>query len=380
MLRRHILLASAAAVGGPAFLRAAWAASSGVSDREILLGQSAVLSGPLAPSLNGFNAGAKAAFDASNRRGGVNGRSVRVMSLDDELKPDRAVANYRALLGEHKVFAFFGGVGTGPIAAAIPILRESDAPMVGNYAVGDSTRDRARDVCYFVRASYAREAESLVDLLDTVGMTRIAVAHLANPGGQEVLGLARAALGARAAGRDVVAAGAIGNDGSGVAETAKLVAAGQPQAVIMFLSGPPVAELMKTVWSHGSAPSFYGMSPVAGEVVARALGQQLRGLSIAQVVPYPWSRSDPAAAEYRADCEAAGAPVNYYTYEGWLNAQVMLEGLRRAGRSLTRESLHTAMRGMRTRVASIDVDFTRGPTGSRLVDLVHVRADGSFIR
>ncbi len=96
--RRQLLLASLAGTDSSVF-----AAESGVGDGEILLGQSAVLSGPLGPAMQGFNAGAKLAFENANDKGGIAGRKVRLISLDDELKPERTVANYKTLLAEHKV-------------------------------------------------------------------------------------------------------------------------------------------------------------------------------------------------------------------------------------------------------------------------------------
>lgn len=382
MYNRRSVLAGAAAAAAPAFLTRAFAATSGVSDREIVLGQSAVLSGPLGASVNSFNAGARLAFDEINRRGGLAGRRIRIESLDDELKPDKAVANYKTLLTENKVFAFFGGVGSGTIAAATPILRESNAPLIGNYAVGDGVREKAKDAAYFVRASYGREAEKLIELLGVIGNTRIAVAHLANPGGDEVLARVRALLKAKSPSLEVAASAGVKNDGSNAAEAARTIAAGQPQAVIMFLSGSPIATLMKTLWDSGSNPAFYGMSTVAGDMVVKALGDQVRGgLSVAQVVPYAWADSDAPAREFRALCSAAKVEVSYNAFEGWINAMVAIEALRRAGRDLTRESLHGVMRSMKTRVAGMDLDFTgASPTGSRFVELVHVRAGGRYLR
>ena len=84
----------------------------------MVIGQSAVLSGPLGFAMKGFNSGAQLAFDALNAQGGVHGRHIRYISLDDELKPDKTVANYKALLAEHHVFGFFGGVGSANVAAA----------------------------------------------------------------------------------------------------------------------------------------------------------------------------------------------------------------------------------------------------------------------
>lgn len=377
---RRQLLRTALALPWIARTPTAFAADSGVSEREIVLGQSAVLSGPLGTALQAFNAGAKLVFDAVNASGGVYGRRLRMISLDDELKPDRALANYKALLAEHRVFAFFGGVGSGTIAAATPVLRESHAPMIGNYALADAVRDKAQGAAYFVRATYRREAEKLVQHLSTLGMTRIAVAHLANPGGDEVLAQVRKAVQAHGQ-ADLAGAAAVQNDGSNAADAARTLAATSPQVVIMFLSGPPVARLMQTMWDGGASPAFYGMSVVAGDVVAQALGGRLRGLATSQVMPYPWSESDPTAREYRSRCAAARTAVGYGSFEGYVNALVMVEALRAAGRTPTRETLHQGVRSLRLRLAGIDLDFTGGAhTGSRFVELAHITTDGHYRR
>jgi len=379
-MRRRDLLAAAVPAAVFGLTRNAYSAQSGVGESEVLLGQSAVLSGPLGVAVKAFNAGAQLAFEQVNARGGVAGRKIRVLSLDDALKPDLAVANYKKLLVEQNVFAFFGGVGSGTIAAVTPILRESNAPLIGNYALSDGVREMANGVAYFVRASYGREAEKLVQHLATLGITRIAVAHLANPGGTEVLSLVRAAATAQGRFQPLVSA-AVNNDGSNVTEAGKKLAAALPQAVIMFVSGPPVAELMKTMWAAGSSPMFYGMSVVAGDQVAKTLGERMRGLAISQVMPYPWSDADATASGFRERCAAARIAADYYSYEGYINASVLIEALRRTGRNLTREALHSTMRSLKTTIGSIDVDFTNSrSTGSRFVDLVHVSPEGRFRR
>ena len=73
--------------------------------------------------------------------------------------------------------------------------------------------------------------------------------------------------------------------------------------------------------------------------------------------------------------------VNYLSYEGYINAMVLAEGLRRAGRDLRRATLHSAMRTMKTRLGGLELDFSTGnPTGSNFVDLVHVTSEGRFLR
>lgn len=367
-----------------AALAAAWPAWSGasepgVSEREILIGQSAVLSGPLGLSLQMFNAGAALALADANAHGGIGGRQVRLVSLDDELKPELAQRNYRALLQDPGVFAFFGGVGSGTIAAVTPLLRETGVPLVGNFAVADSVRQKARGAAYFVRAGYGREAEKLVQHLSTLGVERLAVAHLDNPGGAEVLSLVQQALKKRGS-KEVLGGVAVGNDGSKLPQAVDTLAALDPQAVVMFLSGPPVAQLMEGLWAKGRSPSFYGLSTVAGEKVAAALGTRLRGLAICQTVPYPWSGADPTARQFQQLCEAAKTPVSYTSYEGYLNALVLLEALRRCGKEPTRAGLHSVMRGLKGRIGGLDLDYSDDATGSRFVELVQVNAQGKFLR
>lgn len=373
--RRQFLLAAAAAGA----FSPAGATELGVSDGEILLGHTGILSGPLGQQIKVMLAGAELAFADSRAQGGVHGRSLRMVSLDDELKPDLAIANYNKLLAEHKVFAFFGCVGSATTAASAKVLQQSGAPLVGGYAVADSAREKVRGAAYFVRASSGREAQVLVQHLTTIGVTRIAVAVLDNPGGQEAKALIEAALQQHQLKPQGIAA--VKGDGSNVAESAKLLTAAQPQAVLMYLGGVLPGELMKATWALGSHPMFYGMSIVAGEVTAKVAGEKARGLAISQIVPYPWGEVDPVVKEYRQLATKANVPVGYYSFEGYLNALVLLEALRRTGRELTRARLHATLRALKLRLAGMDLDFgAGGVTGSRFVELVQVTREGRFVR
>jgi ABC-type branched-subunit amino acid transport system substrate-binding protein len=371
----------AAALGVPALISGARADEGSVDDSEVVLGNSAILSGPLGAAVKEFLSGASLHFDAVSARGGVNGRTIRLVSLDDELKPPNAVANCKKLLTEHRAFAFFGNVGSGTIAASTAVFRDSQAPLIGNFAVGDSVRDAATGAAYFVRATYGREAEKLVGHLATIGTRRIAVATLDNPGGAEVLALVRKAVRDSQPGGDVVATAAMRSDGSNIVEMGRTLAAADPQAIVVFVSGPPVAKLMQTVWKAGSRPSFYGMSVVDGVLTAKLLGAELKGLATSQVVTWPWSVTDPEAVAYRRLCEAAGKAPGYTAFEGYLNARVAVEGLRRAGRDLRRSRLHDVMQQMTWRLGGLDIDYTGARhTGSRFVDLVLVTEGGRYVR
>jgi ABC-type branched-subunit amino acid transport system substrate-binding protein len=379
--RRRFVGGLAATMAAPGLVSRTFAASAGVSSRELLLGQTAVFSGPLGGPLKDFNAGAQQAFDQVNEAGGVAGRTIRLISIDDQLDPSKAVFNVKTLLSRDQVFAFFGAAGSASVAAIAPILRESNAPLIGNYAVPDGAREATRGAAYFVRATYSREIDRLLELLDVIGNTRIAIAYLGNPGGQSVLDHLKGSLTTGNPANELVAAAPVANDAHDAAAGGRLIGAAKPQAVILFVAGPPVVEVMKGVWETGASPLFFGMSVVAGELMARLLGPKLRNLTVAQVVPSPLSEVEPSAATFRKLRTQAKLPFSYYAYEGWINGLVMVEALRRCGANPTREGLHAAMRGMKARISDLALDFTDGKqTGSRFVELLGVRPDGSFVR
>jgi ABC-type branched-subunit amino acid transport system substrate-binding protein len=347
---------------------------------ELLFGQSAVLSGPLGEPLLAFNAGAQLVFDDVNAHGGVLGRRIRLISIDDQLQPDKAVAAYQSLLKDHKVFGFFGCTGSATTAAAEPLLRESGAPAFGGYAVSDSARLRNRGAAYFVRATYGREAQTLVQHLTTIGVTRIGVAYLAHPGGEEVLKLISTALAERKLEPAVSAAVAL--DGTNLAAAARKLIGMEPQAIIMFLGGALAGDLMSQIGQRRQHTSFYGMSIIGGEMAVQRLGERARGLAVVEVMPYPWNQSDPSTKDYRRLAEAAKVPVGYFSFEGYVNAQVLIEALRRSGGlEPNRARLHTVLRSLQMRIAGLDLDFSvDGHTGSRFVELVQVAEGGRFIR
>jgi ABC-type branched-subunit amino acid transport system substrate-binding protein len=374
--RRTLLAAGVATLGAPSFMVRA---ETGVSDTEIVLGHSGILQGPLGQPVKTVLGGANVALSELNAQGGVAGRKLRLVSLDDELKPDKAAANYQTLLTQHKVFAFFGCVGSGTTAAASKVLKESGAALVGGFAVADSAREKTRGSGYFLRASTAREAQVLVQHLTTIGITRIAMAHLDNPGGTEALSLIEAAL--NESKLKAVASIAVKGDASNAAAAAKHLMASEPQTIIMYLAGTLPGELMKAVLALGDSPSFYGMSIVDGGVTAKVLGERTRGLAISQAMPYPWGAIDPFVRGYRDLMTKANVPIGYQSLEGYFGAQVMIEALKRTGRDLTRPKLHATLKALKLRLAGIDIDFTGGQaTGSRFVELVQVTRDGKYIR
>lgn len=377
-MHRRLFLhsATAACLAAPACVRAENAAG----DKELLLGQSGVLSGPLGETVREFNAGAQLAIAETNSAGGVAGRQIKLVSLDDELRPDLAVANYRRLLDEYKVFAFFGCVGSGTTAAAADILKATGVPSIGCYSVADSAREKVRGLGFSVRASSAREVQKLVQQLKTLGVSRLAGAALDNAGGKEVLALVEKA--AAAEGLKLGDKQLIKTDGSNLSEAGRAMVDAEPQAVLLYLSGGLPGNLIAAMRKAGSNAMFYGTSIVQGPALAKVLGAGARGVTITQVMPYPWRETDPEFVNFAKLCERAKLDVSYVNLEGYINGRVMVEALNRAGRAVTPTKLLTTMRGLRTRTMGLDVDFTdpQALAGSRFVELVLVSENGHYVR
>src|SRR5205807_7342543 len=138
------------------------AAQTGVTADTIMFGQAAVLDGPAAALGQGMRAGIQAAFDEVNARGGINGRKLKLVSVDDGYEPDRSIAATKKLIDEDKVFALIGAVGTPTSNAAVPIATAARVPFIGPFTGAGFLRDPKLDNVINIRASYAAETEAWV--------------------------------------------------------------------------------------------------------------------------------------------------------------------------------------------------------------------------
>ena len=371
MQRRRFVLASAAA----ALVRPTGAAAAGT---DLVLGQSAPLTGPLAPPVLAFNAGAQLAFDTLNAKGGVAGRRLRWITADDRGDPTLARAICDKLITEQHATALFGCAGSLSMAAIEPLLRQHAVPALGGLWVADSVRAQCQGAAFFVRASLAQEASALALHLATVGLQRVGVVHLASPFGQEGLKVIADSLTQQ--GLTLSGTAAVTPDGATAQEAARKLLALAPQAIVLFVNGSQAATVMATAAGLRRHPAFYGLSIVSDEDAIRRIGAQARGLAISQVVPYPWSERDRQIADYRALAEAAQVPVGYASFEGWINAQVLIEALRRCNGDPSRARLHTTLKVLQWYVAGMAVNFSRQElSGSRFVELVQLTESGRYL-
>lgn len=177
------------------------------------------------------------------------------------------------------------------------------------------------------------------------------------------------------------AVGTVERNSLDVTKAVQAISKVTPQAVVMITLYKPTAAFVRQMKKNGQNPMFMTVSPVGAEQLVAELGDEARGIGISQVMPYPWNDTTPAVREYQRLLGRNGK-YSYYGIEGYLTAKVMVEGLRRAGRDLTREKLVSALESMN----QFDMGGYRvsyGPenrNGSRFVELTVIGSGGKILR
>ena len=163
----------------PATRTAGTSETAGVTPGGILFGQSAAFSGPAEELGINMRLGIEAAFAEANRNGGVNGRQMSLVSLDDGYEPEKAAINTRELIQDEGVFALIGEVGTPTSRSATPVAADANVPFVAPFTGAAFLRDVDNwNNIINLRASYNDETEEMVKrFIEDLGIRRIGVLY-----------------------------------------------------------------------------------------------------------------------------------------------------------------------------------------------------------
>jgi ABC-type branched-subunit amino acid transport system substrate-binding protein len=372
MLRRFFS-ALALAAAGTSF-------AQGVTDSQILLGQSVALTGPAQELGKDMQLGASLYFNQVNNQGGVHGRKIVLKTLDDGYEAARAAENTRKLIKDEKVFALFGYVGTPTSAASLPIFTEAKVPFVGPFTGAELLRTPVNPYVFNVRASYYDETEAIVQHLTAMSINNIAVFYQNDAYGQAGLAGVERALKKR--NLEVVSKGTVERNTVDVKKAVQDISKANPQAVVMISAYKSCAAFIRETKAAGKTPGFWNVSFVGSKALAKELDKEGRGVQISQVVPFPWDQTVPVVKEYRKLLEEAKGEPGFGTLEGFIAAKVMVEGLRRAGKNLNRDNFIKAMESIQEYdVGGFRVSFGPGQrSGSKFVDLTIISRDQKFVR
>ncbi|MYH72280.1 MAG: ABC transporter substrate-binding protein [Acidimicrobiia bacterium] len=356
-------------------------AHPGVFDDRVLFGQSAAFSGPAQELGLAMRLGIEAAFHERNAAGGVHGRTLELVTLDDRYEPGFAYRNSRELIRQERVFALIGEVGTPTSRSVAPLVDAEAVPFVAPFTGAGFLRDPELETVVNLRASYAQETEQMVErLTEDLGVTRVAVMYQNDSFGQSGLSGVIDALERR--GLEPVATWYYERNSSAVKAAVFHIAEANPEAVIMIGAYRPVAKAISLL-RMDTDPVFMAVSFVGSNALAQELGDGAAGVYVTQVVPTPDDTEIPVVAEYRAaigEIDPDAVP-GFVSLEGYLAGRLAIVALEACGAELSRECFLDSYYALQSiDLSGVSLNYGPGDNqGSDAVLLTVIDQDGRFM-
>ena len=333
----------------------------GITESEILIGQTAALTGVAKGLGINMRLGILAAFKEINKAGGVHGRTLRLVSKDDGYEPEQTITNIHELIEKEKVFTLVGGVGTPTSKAALPIVSKTSLLYIGPFTGASFLRTSHLNTVINVRASYAQETKEMVTRLrKDLNITRIAVLYQNDSYGLDGLRGVQAAV-KEVKGTKLVSSASYRRNTLAVKTALLDIKRGKPQAIISIGSYLPVATFIKWAAKIGMrrtvfmAVSFTGVTPMASQ-----LQKNRSRVYVTQVVPPPDNLKSPLVINYRKALKAvdAKAKPGFISLEGYVVGRLVISALEKAGADVDHSSFLHAFKHTQTTFAIDDLQLT----------------------
>ena len=360
--------------------------SPGVSDSQIVLGSSLALTGHAGYLGTQTLRGAEAYIRHVNANGGVHGRSIKIKAVDDSYDPPKCLANTQKFIIDNDVFALFCYVGTPTTVKALPLVEEARIPLVGMFTGANALRQPFNRYVVNIRASYYQETKDAVrHMVKDLGLRKIAVFYQYDTYGFD--GLIGAELALKEFNLEPVARGWYIRGTEDVDEGLDKIHKSGAKAVIMIGTYDACARFINKAGERNYSPAFHTVSFVGAEELARRIKTDAPAkVLMSQVVPPPIINSESdtdVASEYVTLLKQyfPNDTPSFIGLEGFLNARIMVEGLQKAGRFLTREKFIDAIESIRNFKLGPGMSITYGPHDRQGLEAIHFTRlqDGQFI-
>jgi len=344
----------------------------GVSEHTILIGRLTPRgSANFAGMAKQRTEGADAYIASVNAAGGVHGRRIVLKDRDDAYDRERASREIKALIEEDKVFALLGAFGSPTLPVVMKQAEASGVPLIGAMTLSEEAREPAKRYVFPVRSSLLNQTRVTVEHQLTMGVTRFVVLSSKEAYGPDGAQAYKRSLAQAKVEPVAVIEFGVKEDPAGIAR--RLLAA-RPQALLISALPKPFAAVYKQYLALGGSARVFGMSAIRIEDLQSELGPQAKGVVLSQASPVPTRISVPLVEEFNKTLSrhANGTAPSYHGLDGYLEARVLVEALKRAGPALTRAKLVVALEQFSNRdFGGVTVRY--GPndrTGSSFVDLV----------
>jgi len=343
-------------LGGPA------SAETGVTDSEIVIGCSTSLTGPL--GFNGEQAtrfGVDVYFKTVNAAGGIHGRKIRTIYYDDASTPARALENTKRLVERDGVFAVIAPLGTTRVAATLEFLETHRVPLIFPFQDSPVVRGRKHVIAGTMLAD--RQSRLTIDYL--VGqrkLKRFAAVHLADDYGRFWLQSLQKDLARH--GVALVATEAIKPGSTNLNAEVDTLKAANPDVILLALTPTPAAALLKQREKIGwTGVLMVAVGPLVDDRYLALAASAADGVEGLALWPDAATSSQAGVVQYREDLARAFRknPPNAYSLPGYFAAMLFAEGVKRAGRELTRDGLIAALESLQRWDTGILPPLTIGP-------------------
>jgi branched-chain amino acid transport system substrate-binding protein len=315
-------------------------AAAPVLAQEIVVGQSAPLSGANAELGNDIRNGALAYFKKVNDAGGLPGK-LKLVTLDDRNDTKLAGENTQKLVTEQNAVALFGYASSTLSLPAMPTVAEHKVPFFAPFTGADTIR-KQNEYVYTVRSTYADEIGKIINFWGNLGSTRVTVLHYDDPVGVQNFATVEQVL--KKYNREPVSVAIKRNADISEANVRDVIKS-DPNVLVVTTLYAPAAQMIKKLKAAGRATMVTSLSFAGASQLAKALGPDAAGVSVAITVPTPRSNGVPVVKECNDAWTASGQKeaMSVTALEACIAAKVLVEGMKRAGREVTRASLHRSL-------------------------------------
>jgi branched-chain amino acid transport system substrate-binding protein len=326
--RRRALTLACATAAGLSWPALGLAARKPSADGVVRLGQSTSLTGNNGAVGRQFRDAAQGWFNLVNNQGGAGGQRLELVTLDDGGVVERATTNAKLLTSTHAVSAFFGFAGPGANREGMQVALEEGVPFIAPVSGMDVLRQQANGHVFLLRAGHRDEIRQIIRHTSSTGITRVALLFEYESAGWEIRdSFAQAADAAKLASS---ISASVSRGSVDVAPAVPLLVAGNPQAIILAANPSASAAFVRAARKAGFGGSFYTVSTVGGQVLLDQLGPLAVGISVAQVVPFPWGGGSAISREFLAFCADNKITPDFASMEGYVAARWLTEALKRA--------------------------------------------------
>ena len=355
-------------------------AEPGVTNDAVLIGRTTGVTGPVAGMIQETTEAIDAYVAWVNQHGGVNGRKIVIKTLDDGFDPKRAGVNAQKLIGDDQVFALLMPRGTPHTEAVLQVAEPNGVPVIAPSTGAEIFHTPVRPLVFNVRAKYQDEVIAAIRHFTALAITRIAIVAPTDSFGKDALdgyerGMAKEELKPTLIARFDRAKG----DSTG---TVPDMLKADPQAVIVAASGSAAVTFIREMRARGSTAQMVTLSNNSSSSFVHDLGSDARGVLMTQVTPVADNGRTEISREFIKIAKASGATPSYAGMEAFCAVKVMVEGLQRAGRNLTRKGFVAALNGMRRNdLGDFVIDYSPNHhSGSSFVEMSMIGVKGNFIR